>query len=322
MRGRVFPEDCNERSETMQKLLFLFCAVCCCGLPITSQGAPTESDQPKLTLSIDSDEAVSGSYTEKGRTISIEALRGEENIGDDPDILPYVLDIRILDEDKIPFLVQNSGVSQDLGDTEWTSVRENPNDAARQHAIGMLPNAIRYVRAALAGETQENATILNLTGDNQWEITAILNLMRSMTEDLPGKTLGKKPAAEIITMATSYQYKYEVKIRRKQIVGGYTPEHSALLVNFYNGSGKYLGQFQSCNHGTCAGNSAMSTRCSKTFSSNNAIGLVDKVCDTFTSYRVHVCHDDTRIQYLAYKNGYYGGYSECYAPMLTTPNCD
>jgi len=306
----------------MQKLVFLFCLVCCFGLSLAGQEVRAENDQPKLTLSIGSDGAVNGSYTEEGRTISIEALRGEKNIGDDPDMLPSALDIRILDEDKISFLVQNNGVSQDTGDMAWATVQENPDEAIRQQAIGMLPNAIRHVRAALAGEARENATILNLTDENRWEILAVLNLMRSMAEDLPEKVSRKKPSDERSVMATSYKYKYEVIIKRKQIVNGYTPEHSALLVNFYNGSGKYLGQFQSCNHGTCASSNTMSKRCSRTFTSNNPIGVVDRVCDTFTSYGVHFCHDDTRVQYLAFKNGYYGNYGECYAPMPTPPNCD
>lgn len=292
---------------------------------MASQSAWADDDLSKLTLSIGPNGTVVGSYTESERVIYIEALRGEKNTEDEQGLLPYALDIRILDENKIPFLIQNNGVNQDAGgDVDWASVQENPDEDVRQKAIEMLPNAIRHMRAALADETHENTAILNLSDENRWEIVAILDLMRSVTEDLPKRGFRESSSAREKTMSTSYQqYRYEVTIKRKQIVNGYTPEHSALLVNFYNNtSGKYLGQFQSCNHGTCAGSSAMSNRCSKTFTSDKSIGIVDKVCDTFTPYGVHVCHDDTRIQYLAFRNGYYGSYSECYTPMLTTPNCD
>ena len=66
---------------------------------MASQSVLTESDQPKLVLSIGSDGAVSGSYAENEHAIYIEALRGEKNTEEDPSILPYSLDIRILDED-------------------------------------------------------------------------------------------------------------------------------------------------------------------------------------------------------------------------------
>lgn len=308
----------------MQKLLFLFCAICCCGLPITSQSAPAESDQPKLTLSIEPDGAVSGSYTENGHTISIEALRGEENIGDDPDMLPYALDIRILDEDKIPFLVQNSGVSQGLGDTEWTSVRENPDDVVRQQAMNLLPNAVRHVRAALAGEARENVVIQNLTDGNRWEVFAILDLMRSMAEDLSREVLKKKPSTERSIMTTSYKYEYDVRVMKKPFITSYTSEHSALLVKYYNSKGEYIGTLRSCNHGTCADSSSMSKYCSRRFLSNSLLNLYDKVCDQFTSYGVHTCNSDTRVQYLAYKYGYWGynGYNDCFSPRLKAPSCD
>lgn len=283
-----------------------------------------ENDQPKLTLSIESDGAVNGSYTEEGRSISIEAIRGEENVGDDPEALPYALDIRILDEDKIPFLVQNNGVSQRLGDMEWTNVQENPDEAVRQQAMEMLPNAIRHVRAALAGEAWENATVQNITDENRWEISAVLDLMRSMAEDLPGKVFQKNPSDERSVMATSYKYEYEVIIRKKPFVTSYTSEHSALLVRYYNNKGEFIGSLRSCNHGTCADSSSMSKHCSRKFRSNNLLNLYDKVCDQFTTYGVHTCNSDTRVQYLAYKYGYWGynGYKDCFSPRLKAPSCD
>lgn len=309
----------------MRKLMLLF-LICCFGLPLASQEAFAEDEQPKLILSINPDGAVNGSYTENGHTISIEALRGEENIGDDPDMLPYALDIRILDENGIPFLVQNSGVSQGLGDMEWIRVQANPDGAVRQHAIQMLPNAIRYVRAALAGEVPENAVIQNLTDENRWEILAVLDLMRSMAEDIPERAFRKKSSAERLAMAASYTYEYEVSIRKKKVEGLWYTEHSALRVRYYNNTGERFAQYSSCNHGTCADNGVMSTKCSKRFKHNAMIGLVNEVCDTFTSYKykVHTCHDDTAVQYRTFKEGGWrtGLSVECYAPMLSVPNCE
>lgn len=310
----------------MRKLMLLF-LICCFGLPLASQEAFAEDEQPKLILSIEPDGAINGSYTENGRTIFIEALRGEKKSDtDDPDMLPYALDIRILDENGIPFLVQNSGVSQGLGDMEWIRVQANPDGAVRQHAIQMLPNAIRYVRAALAGEVPENAVIQNLTDENRWEILAVLDLMRSMAEDIPERAFRKKSSAERLAMAASYTYEYEVSIRKKKVEGLWYAEHSALRVRYYNNTGERFAQYSSCNHGTCADNGVMSTKCSKRFKHNAMIGLVNEVCDTFTSYKykVHTCHDDTAVQYRTFKEGGWrtGLSVECYAPMLSVPNCE
>ena len=310
----------------MRRLLFLFSLLCCFGSSIASPSTLAESGQSKFILSIGPDGTVTGSYTENEHAIYIEALRGEKNAEEDPSILPYALDIRILDEDKIPFLVQNNGVSQGFGDIEWASVLENPDDFARQHAIQMLPNAIRYVRAALAGEVPENAVIQNLTDENRWEILAVLDLMRSMAEDIPERAFRKKSSAERLAMAASYTYEYEVSIRKKKVEGLWYTEHSALRVRYYNNTGERFAQYSSCNHGTCADNGVMSTKCSKRFKHNSMIGLVNEVCDTFTSYKykVHTCHDDTAVQYRTFKEGGWrtGLSVECYAPMLSVPNCE
>ena len=143
----------------MRRLLFLFSLLCCFGSSIASPSTLAESGQSKFILSIGPDGTVTGSYTENEHAIYIEALRGEKNAEEDPSILPYALDIRILDEDKIPFLVQNNGVSQGFGDIEWASVLENPDDFARQHAIQMLPNAIRYMRATLESDSPRSFRI-------------------------------------------------------------------------------------------------------------------------------------------------------------------
>ena len=308
----------------MRRLLFLFSLLCCFGSAMASQNALIESDQPKLVLSIEPDGTISGSYTENEHAIYIEALHGEKNAEEDPSILPYALDIRILDEDKITFLVQNSGVSQGLGDMEWASVLENPDEAVRQQAMEMLPNAIRHVRSALMGDTLENTDIQNLTDENRWEIVAILDLMRSMTEDIPKKTFREKSSARATAMATSYKYEYEVRVMKKPFITAYTSEHSALLVKYYNSKGESIGSLRSCNHGTCADSSSMSKYCSKRFLSNSLLNLYDKICDQFTVYGVHTCNSDTRVQYLAYKYGYWGynGYSDCFSPRLKAPSCD
>ena len=310
----------------MRRLLFLFSLLCCFGSSIASPSTLAESGQSKFILSIGPDGTVTGSYTENEHAIYIEALRGEKNAEEDPSILPYALDIRILDEDKIPFLVQNNGVSQGFGDIEWASVLENPDDFARQHAIQMLPNAIRYVRAALAGEVPENAVIQNFTDENRWEILAVLDLMRSMAEDLSTRVFGEKLSAERSITATSYTYEYEVAVRKKKVEGLWYAEHSALRVRYYNNTGERFAQYSSCNHGTCADNGVMSTKCSKRFKHNAMIGLVNEVCDTFTSYKykVHTCHDDTAVQYRTFKEGGWrtGLSVECYAPMLSVPNCE
>ncbi len=310
----------------MRKLMLLF-LICCFGLPLASQEAFAEDEQPKLILSIDPNGAISSSYTENGHTIFIEALRGEKKSDtDDSDMLPYALDIRIRDESGIPFLVQDSGVSHGLGDTEWTNVQENPEEAVRQQAINLLPNAIRYVRAALAGEARENSIIQNLTEENRWEIIAILDLMRSMAEDIPERAFRKKSSTERLAMAASYTYEYEVSIRKKKVEGLWYAEHSALRVKYYDNMGKRFAQYSSCNHGTCADNGVMSTKCSKRFKHNAMIGLVNEVCDTFTSYKykVHTCHDDTIVQYRTFKDGGWRTTlsAECYAPMLSVPNCE
>ena len=154
----------------------------------------------------------------------------------------------------------------------------------------------------------------------------ILDLMRSMAEDLSTRVFGEKLSAERSITATSYTYEYEVAVRKKKVEGLWYAEHSALRVRYYNNTGERFAQYSSCNHGTCADNGVMSTKCSKRFKHNAMIGLVNEVCDTFTSYKykVHTCHDDTAVQYRTFKEGGWrtGLSVECYAPMLSVPNCE
>lgn len=182
------------------------------------------------------------------------------------------------------------------------------------------------MRATLESDSPKNTVIQNLTDENRWEVLNILDLMRSMAEDLSTRVFGEKLSAERSITATSYTYEYEVAVRKKKVEGLWYAEHSALRVRYYNNTGERFAQYSSCNHGTCADNGVMSTKCSKRFKHNSMIGLVNEVCDTFTSYKykVHTCHDDTAVQYRTFKEGGWrtGLSVECYAPMLSVPNCE
>lgn len=283
--------------------------------------AQEETDQPRLVVTIEPDGTINGSYEKDGYSIFLEALRGEKNIGDDPDMQPYELDIRVLDNNKNPFLFQNSGVSEDTVDTTILGTEED-----REEAMAMLPDAIRELKETyvnIGSDEQDTGGITGLTDDNRWEILAIIELMRSASEDSHFRTEKNYNSSPVMLKSSSYRYSYDVKIMKKKVFLPPSSEHSALLVQYCDNKKKICNQVYSCNHGNCANSRTMSKKCSKTFYSNALITMKDKPCDKYTFYGVHTCNSDTRVQYLAFKKGFYDYYNvACINAMDSAPKCD
>lgn len=101
-------------------------------------------------------------------------------------------------------------------------------------------------------------------------------------------------------------------------------EHSSLSYSLYKTSGQLLYTVVTCNHGSCASSSSMSTKCSKTFSQTTVDAYAsDLLCDFYGSvYPAHVCNNDTRAEYLSIKNRKRGTWSSCTTPRLYAPACD
>jgi hypothetical protein len=100
---------------------------------------------------------------------------------------------------------------------------------------------------------------------------------------------------------------HEVEIRKKGafIKSDTWADHSAILlkvVSVGTSSRSLLGTISTSNHGTSAADGSMSTKCSRSFSrTSNITDLEYEPCST--AYPVHVCNDDTYLQYMAIHDG-------------------
>lgn len=295
-------------------------------LLFVNQNTSAENERLPLVITIQPDGTLNGSYTKDEYSIFFEAFRGEENsTEDDTDIQPYALDIRVLDNNKNPFLVKNSGVADDI---DWLDIENTGED--REKAMAMLPGAIGELKEIYInfGSNEENTDqITGVSEDNKWELWALIELMRSAVEDISSNITEGEKYPQIMDKKKSYRLKMNVAIMRKSVVSSLFAEHSALLVKVYNSKNKRIGTLVSCNHGTCADNSKkMSKKCSKNFY-DYLPQITDLICDKYgipyslTKY-FHVCNNDTKVQYSYFKNKGFPNYSYCLSRLRYAPDCD
>jgi hypothetical protein len=293
--------------------------------------APQPSDKeraPKrllfgLNVTTNETGIVAGSFSAGTEMIYFEVLRGEPNDSADADAPPYGLDIRIMDRDRTPFVVQTAGTAP-LSPTWFADslkAESLPIDIeGRQRAFTLFPRAARALRAYINDHPHLQA-----------ELGALVEVLEYYTlEDLQDiESAPDEPAHQITTHATAqakYTHKVTIKKKRSNInLPRREYEHSALILQIYKQGGALLSSFHTSNHGTPATSSLMSTKCSKNFTKTNvSFNMWDIMCESYRSVWPvsHLCNDDTRQQYLSIKNSSSQNWGVCFGFRKYAPDCD
>jgi hypothetical protein len=287
--------------------------------------APDKAPLPKrsmlgLKVDLSDDGNVSGSFTAGGETIYFDVLRGEPIDSGDPDAPPYALDIRIMDHDRTPFVLQTSGTAPISATwfADSLAAESKPVDVeSRQRALALFPRASRALRAYLDEHAQAYV-----------EIGALIELLNYHTlEQL--FDLDRAPQSPITAQATTtttFTHKVSIYKKRSNInLPNREYEHSALILQIYDKSGKYVGGWYTSNHGTAATSSLMTFKCSNSFTKTNiSFNMWDIMCESYNSVWpvTHLCNNDTRQEYLSIKNSQAKNWGVCFGFAKYAPDCD
>lgn len=275
---------------------------------------------------------VSGSFTMACDTIYFEAIRGGMIESPDPDAPLYALDIRIMDQNHIPFFVQTAGPTPMA--RSWYADKEKseslPLDiGGRQRAFAILPSAARALRA-YQKHTDHPAEATDrrrcVSPGPDWEIERVVAMMESLTigdmQDIEGACPAAVRAPQANAVAT-YTHKVTIKKKSANFPLAQEWEHSAVLLQIYQAGGALLTDYYTCNHGACAIDPSMSTQCTTSVTKANInYYMWDLMCDYYGSpYLLHLCNSDTLQEYLSVVNSSSQDWGICFTPRVYAPSC-
>lgn len=289
---------------------------------------------------------VSGSFTTGGYTIYFEAVRGEANKSDDSetplydaDAPPYGLDIRVMDWNHTPFLVQTADSTPVMRSWADDGAKDNAfsiDPSERLRAFGMLPATVKALKTYAK---QEKEAMSDLDQSDLEQVIALLESVRSW--ELQERSWELQDSDNTLEASMSSQaavvtYTHKAFIMKKSaFFGALEAEHSAVLLRIYSSKGALLKQQSYCNHGTCATDPSMSAKCFGSFVKRNTnVYTKDRACDQWSSYiftrsgHGHVCNNDTLQQYLSVKGSDNLNWGICDFPWVSllayyrkAPNC-
>jgi len=248
------------------------------------------------------------------RRVNVVVIRGEQNdLRVDPAASPYALDIKISDSDDFTIAAQSG--SGHFVDQSWgrettavpLSLEKHQRDVAE---LSSFANSLQEQVKPRLGKSTFSQWL--------WVVDEIVDLLR-YTDDQSKIS----PSIDDYDPKAAAAYRIVVAIKKK-VAFGVVFEHSSLSSSTYKSTGQFLYSIITCNHGTCASSSTMSTKCSATFTQSTLDGYAsDLLCDFYGwPYLVHVCNNDTRAEYLSIKNRSRGTWSSCSTPRLYAPPCD
>lgn len=250
-----------------------------------------------------------------GRILTLVAIPGEKNdLSNDPEAPPRALDIKIADQAGSSLAVQ-SGTGH-LADKTWKLESELPPESVETRTQDLADLA--SFADALERDVTPGIEASDLA-EWSWVVDQLVSLMRY----IDAERTPTDRELEAIAAAPTATYTNVVRIRKKPTL--IIAEHSSLSSSLYTSSGSLLHTLVTCNHGACATASSMSTKCTKTFTQSTVnLWASDLLCDFYGwPYGTHhLCHNDTRVQYLSIKNRQTGHYNGCVSPRVTTPSCD
>lgn len=278
---------------------------------------------------------LSGSYTAAGRTIYFEAIRGDANPSDDFEAPAYGMDIRVMDWNHTPFLMQNATSTPLLSSWADDGTKDNVFSldlSERRRAFIMLPAAAR----ALKVYARNDNAMSEVEQSDLEQVIALLESVRSSDlQDADNTRVASKRSH-----AATTTYTHKAFVMRKTAFFQKNPlewEHSALLLRIYSSGGTLVRQLSTSNHGTPATDPSMKAKCFGSFvKPNSNVYTMDRACDQFGSlyitkanFRGHVCNNDTRQQYLSVKGSSNMNWGICsfsgvalLAYYSKAPNCD
>lgn len=308
------------------------------GQTVGQKTKPSESRaaRPRLEVTSSGPGMVSGSFATGGYTIYFEAVRGDANPPDDFDAPAYGMDIRVMDWNHIPFLMQSATSTPLLSSWADDGTKDNVVSldlSERRRAFIMLPAAAR----ALKVYARNDNAMSEVERSDLEQVVALLESVRPRDlQDADNTRVASKRSH-----AATTTYTHKAFVMRKTAFFKSNPfewEHSALLLRIYSSGGTLVKQQSYSNHGTPATDSSMKSKCFGSFVKPNAnVYTMDRACDQFgslytTSSRVlvgHVCNNDTRQQYLSVKgssNMNWGickfGIAAILAYYTNAPDCD
>jgi hypothetical protein len=236
-----------------------------------------------------------GSYEFDGKIVYFETRRGSrtpKHLRDgDPATPNYEIDVRFMNQDGEPFLIQLGGNAP--LDKRWT-------DAASKLKV----DAEAKSDFELAFKTVESLKKLKFDQKFVAEHKALLNLASvlesaQVVENIEGVTSQSLRAPSLLAVNT---YRHKVEIHHKSCCLGFG-RHSATIGKYISAKGVTTTAVITCNHGTCA--NQMALKCSWTSASpgNRTTQVKNNItCSTpynTTSVFNHNSNDDTDLQYRA-----------------------
>ena len=223
---------------------------------------------------------------------AMEAPPTAEELAANPDLPTSDVDVRVLDADGRPFVLQMSG-DRFLDPTWQAPTVEGFDELDRLRDFAMLNQAIPAFRTlALPPELDQ----LRLTG---------VQLGLAATGELAKpEQRGTETERGVIAWGPSSVVKWDFVIRKKPFGCCGVGDHSAVELRGWSASTSIVYRAYSCNHGTCASDtSVMSTHCVmpgfRTDDGTHSRYFYSDGCTTsynVTSVWGHNCNDDSELQ--------------------------
>ncbi|MGZ3454351.1 MAG: hypothetical protein ACXVEF_32390 [Polyangiales bacterium] len=315
------------RSISLLALTLSFAAVGCAAdasnLPET-EGALGSATLKVVTADVSQGKLVA-EYVKNGRAITFELRLGPKmevppDTAENPEAPTMEVDARILDAEGRTFVMQVAG--DKAMDPSWKSPQGTGID-----------ELLRTTDFAAAGEAEAAFRALTVPKELAELRLAAIDIAKGIArgEDTSGKTTAfpGKPTAPggdtdptgglgtkgyVYWSSNSSVNVWDYQIYKKAVVSSFIAEHSAVRLRGWTTSHSLLITSDTCNHGTCASGSAMTSHCnysgwltddgthSRWFypETSSSQDTITSGCQTtygaFFDNGSHVCNDDTLIQ--------------------------
>jgi hypothetical protein len=240
-------------------------------------------------------------YQREGRSIRYDMRLGPpmetppspEELAANPELPTHDVDVRVLDADGRPILLQMAGHS--FLDATWAQVPvEGFDERGRLMDFGLMRQAVAEFRAL---ELPPGLEQLRRTGVQVGLATAAEHAKPELAGSRP-------PERGTIAWGPSSVVKWDFVVRKKPFGCCGVGDHSAVELRGWSSSSSVVYRAYSCNHGTCASDtSVMSTHCVmsgwRADDGTHSRYFYSDGCTTsynVTSVGGHNCNDDSELQ--------------------------
>lgn len=206
-------------------------------------------------------------FEKDGRSLTYEMHLGPKmdtpptakEIEANPELPTYQIDAQVLDASGQPFQMQMGGDS--FIDSSWAMPHvENFDEAGRLKDIRLMRDAVPAFRGLKLPDGLEQLRLAGI------EIgLGVEEVPEKPGHEIPAQAepvIGQgtlAPQADAVTGGAAV-VKWDYQIRHKDTAGG-LGDHTAVLLRGWSSSSSVVFNAVSCNHGSCANSSSMSTHC-------------------------------------------------------------